>query len=53
MVDGIVYISTAWSLVYAFDAATGERLWSYDPQTPRQVADQRLLRRGQSRRRGA
>ena len=26
---------TAWSLVYAFDAATGKLLWSYDPQTPR------------------
>lgn len=37
MVDGVVYVSTAWSLVYAFDAATGKQLWSYDPQTPRQA----------------
>ena len=36
MVDGVVYISTAWSLVYAFDAATGRQLWSYDPQVPRE-----------------
>jgi len=35
MVDGVVYVSTAWSLVYAFDAATGKQLWSYDPQVPR------------------
>ncbi len=35
MVDGIVYVSTAWSLVYAFDAASGKQLWVYDPQTPR------------------
>lgn len=35
MVDGVIYVSTAWSLVYAFDAATGKQLWMYDPQTPR------------------
>ena len=32
VVDGALYISTAWSLVHAFDVRTGERLWSYDPQ---------------------
>ncbi|ABQ67368.1 Pyrrolo-quinoline quinone [Rhizorhabdus wittichii RW1] len=36
MVDGVIYVSTAWSLVYAFDAATGKQLWSYDPQVPRE-----------------
>jgi quinohemoprotein ethanol dehydrogenase len=35
MVDGVIYVSTAWSLVYAFDAASGKPLWSYDPQTER------------------
>ncbi|MGH6614451.1 PQQ-dependent dehydrogenase, methanol/ethanol family [Sphingomonas sp.] len=35
MADGVVYVSTAWSLVYAFDAATGKQLWSFDPQTDR------------------
>jgi PQQ-dependent dehydrogenase (methanol/ethanol family) len=32
--DGVLYTTTAWSKVYAFDARTGERLWSYDPAVP-------------------
>jgi PQQ-dependent dehydrogenase (methanol/ethanol family) len=32
VVDGVMYISTAWSKVMAVDAATGEVLWRYDPQ---------------------
>ena len=36
VVDGVLYISTAWSMVKAFDAATGTPLWSYDPQVPRE-----------------
>ncbi len=31
VVDGVMYISTAWSKVWALDAATGEVLWKYDP----------------------
>ncbi len=31
VVDGIVYISTAWSLVKAYDGRSGRLLWSYDP----------------------
>jgi quinohemoprotein ethanol dehydrogenase len=34
MVDGVIYVSTAWSKVYAFDAVTGEQLWEYDPEVP-------------------
>jgi PQQ-dependent dehydrogenase (methanol/ethanol family) len=34
MVDGVLYISTAWSKVKAFDAATGAPLWAYDPEVP-------------------
>jgi len=33
-IDGVIYVSTAWSKVYAFDAATGKTLWQYDPKTP-------------------
>lgn len=36
VVDGVLYVSTAWSMVKAFDAATGEPLWSYDPGVPRE-----------------
>lgn len=32
VVDGALYISTAWSLVHAFDVRTGQHLWTYDPQ---------------------
>ena len=32
-IDGAVYVSTAWSKVYAFDARTGKQLWQYNPQS--------------------
>lgn len=32
VIDGIMYVSGAWSMVYAFDAKTGEALWFYDPK---------------------
>src|SRR5271163_4308501 len=37
VVDGVLYVSTAWSMVKAFDARTGKLLWAYDPQVPRQI----------------
>ncbi len=36
VVDGVMYVSTAWSMVKAYDAATGKALWSYDPEVPRE-----------------
>ena len=36
VVDGVMYFSTAWSKVFALNAATGARLWSYDPKVPKQ-----------------
>jgi quinohemoprotein ethanol dehydrogenase len=33
--DGRLYVTSTWSRVFAFDAATGKRLWAYDPQVPR------------------
>jgi quinohemoprotein ethanol dehydrogenase len=33
-IDGVLYISTAWSKVYAFDARSGKALWQYDPKVP-------------------
>jgi quinohemoprotein ethanol dehydrogenase len=32
VVDGVMYVSTAWSKVYALNAKTGEKLWFYDPK---------------------
>jgi len=32
VVDGIMYLSTAWSKVMAVDAANGRVLWRFDPQ---------------------
>ncbi len=37
-VDGVLYTTATWSVVYAFNAATGEPLWSYDPHVPRNRA---------------
>jgi quinohemoprotein ethanol dehydrogenase len=32
VVDGVLYITTAWSKLYAYNAKTGELLWKYDPK---------------------
>ncbi len=32
MVNGTLYVSGSWSLVYALDAVTGEERWVFDPQ---------------------
>ena len=32
VVDGVMYTTTAWSKVYAFDAKTGEQKWAFDPK---------------------
>ncbi|MFO1409313.1 MAG: PQQ-dependent dehydrogenase, methanol/ethanol family [Steroidobacteraceae bacterium] len=37
VVDGRMYVSTAWSMVKAYDAASGKLLWAYDPQVQRDV----------------
>jgi len=34
VVDGVMYTTSAWSKVYALDAATGKALWTYDPKVP-------------------
>ena len=33
-IDGVIYVSTAWNKVYAFDAKTGKQLWQYNPKMP-------------------
>ncbi len=34
VVDGVMYVSHAWSKVSAWDAATGKPLWKFDPEVP-------------------
>ena len=36
VVDGTLFVSTAFSIVHAYDAVTGERKWTYDPEVPRE-----------------
>jgi PQQ-dependent dehydrogenase (methanol/ethanol family) len=38
VVDGVMYFGSSWSNVFAFDAATGEQRWRYDPEVPREWA---------------
>jgi glucose dehydrogenase len=37
VVDGVLYVSTAWSMVKAYDAGSGQLLWSYDPKVRREL----------------
>mgnify|MGYP000660393579 CR=1 FL=1 len=37
VVDGAMYVTGSWSVVYALDAATGRELWRHDPQVPRRT----------------
>jgi alcohol dehydrogenase (cytochrome c)/quinohemoprotein ethanol dehydrogenase len=36
VVDGVMYLTSAWSKVFALNAATGALLWQYDPRVPRE-----------------
>ena len=38
IVDGVMYATGAWNVIYALDAVTGEPLWTYDPEVPRSIA---------------
>ena len=35
MVDNTLYFTTTFSVLHAVNATTGERVWTYDPQVPR------------------
>ena len=37
-IDGVLYVSTAWSKVKAFEGRTGQLLWAFDPKVPGQFA---------------
>jgi quinohemoprotein ethanol dehydrogenase len=38
VVDGVLYVTGPWSVVYALDARSGKLLWTHDPQVPRPTA---------------
>ena len=36
VVNGVMFTTGSWSVVYAVDARNGEEIWRYDPQVPRE-----------------
>ena len=38
VVDGVMYTTGSWSVVFALNAKTGEKLWKYDPKVPQEKA---------------
>ncbi|MGH9650564.1 MAG: PQQ-binding-like beta-propeller repeat protein, partial [Terriglobales bacterium] len=38
VIDGRIYITTAWSKVKAYDGVSGRLLWDYDPKVPGETA---------------
>jgi len=39
VVDGIMFLSGPWSVVYAIDTRNGKLLWTYDPQVPKEFGE--------------
>ncbi|WP_295871241.1 PQQ-dependent dehydrogenase, methanol/ethanol family [uncultured Zhongshania sp.] len=38
VIDGVLYLTGNWSVVYALDARSGELFWKYDPKVPKEWA---------------
>ncbi len=38
VIDGVMYVTGAWSKVFALNAKTGALIWTYDPKVPGKVA---------------
>jgi quinohemoprotein ethanol dehydrogenase len=34
VIDGVMYVTSAWSKLFALDARTGKELWRFDPKVP-------------------
>ncbi len=34
VVDGVMYVTSAWSKLFALDARTGKEIWRFDPKVP-------------------
>jgi quinohemoprotein ethanol dehydrogenase len=37
VIDGVMYVTSAWSKVFALNAKTGAPIWTYDPKVPGRV----------------
>jgi quinohemoprotein ethanol dehydrogenase len=37
VIDGVMYVTSAWSKVFALNAKTGAAIWTYDPKVPGRV----------------
>ncbi len=49
VVNGVMYVTTPWSYLYAYDARTGKQLWKYSPRVPREIAASQLCCGNQNR----
>jgi quinohemoprotein ethanol dehydrogenase len=38
VIDGVMYVTSAWSKVFALDAKSGTPLWTFDPKVPGRAA---------------
>ena len=38
VVDGVMYVSNGWSVIYALNATNGEEIWRHDPEVDRSYA---------------
>src|SRR6185503_12645415 len=38
VIDGVMYVTSAWSKLFALDAKTGKELWRFDPKVPGEAA---------------
>ncbi len=34
VIDGVMYVTSAWSKLFALDAKTGRQIWAFDPKVP-------------------
>jgi quinohemoprotein ethanol dehydrogenase len=38
VIDGVMYVTSAWSKLFALDAKSGKPLWTFDPKVPGRAA---------------
>src|SRR3954470_1407530 len=38
VIDGVMYVTSAWSKLFALDAKSGKEIWRFDPKVPGEVA---------------